>query len=165
MIFKNRNSFRLLPFLCVIVCINLSCNRSFSPATSAQHVEDAKAALYETLEDIHKEGFIGEAKHLYNSPAFYWIPPRQSTPISYDSVVTILRKATPLYKEVKSTWQSLTVYPLTKKMVTYTGKYQSVYTVLSGKQSTFLMHETGVMIREKGKWLLLNGHTSLVETK
>lgn len=123
-------------------------------------IKEVQDALNENFADIKKYGFVGEINHLYNSPDFYWIPPRQTTAISYDSIVTILRKSTPFHKEVISTWDSLHILPITKNVASYSGKYNSVYTYTNDKKASFRIMETGVIIKKKGKWLLLNGHTS-----
>jgi hypothetical protein len=117
--------------------------------------------LDDNFTQIKEEGFVGELTSLDHSPYFYWIPPRKTMPISYDSVASILRKFTPGYKSVESIWDTLYIQPISEDIATYTGRFFSTYVDTLGRVSKFEMMEIGVAAKKDGQWKLISGQTSL----
>lgn len=122
----------------------------------------AKQTLDNYYNDIRKEGLTAEFKYLDNSADFFWVPPGYSSPISYDSVAAILNKNALLFKSIDNSFDTLNIIPLSKELVTYTGRLHSIMIDTSGQVSTYTMVETGILIKRKDGWKLLSGQTSVV---
>lgn len=118
----------------------------------------------QTLENYYKEiresGLTAEFKYLDNSPDFFWVPPGYQSSISLDSVTTILKQNAPKYKSVENSFDKLSIIPLSNEIATYTGKIKSTMVDTLGKTMAFSLIETGVLIKRKDSWKLLNGQTS-----
>jgi hypothetical protein len=141
----------------------ISCNNS-TKLTEEEKKEiraEVKGLLIDNFVMIKEMGYTEELQTLDNSPDFYWIPPRKSMPISYDSVAAILKKFTPGYKSVENVWDTLYIQPLTSEVASYTGRFHSTYTDTSGHVSNFKMMEIGVVAKRNGQWKLVSGQTSV----
>jgi hypothetical protein len=56
----------------------------------------------------------------------------------------------------------LKIIPLSKELASYTGRLNSTIVNKLGKVMTFSLVETGVLIKRKDGWKLLNGQTSIL---
>ena|SRR5688572_12549129 len=144
--------------------IVVSCN---SPETLTENdrieiAKDVKQTLNNYYNDIRKEGLKAEFRYLDNSKDFFWVPPGYSSPLSYDSVVAILNQNAPLFESIDNSFDTLSIIPLSKDLVTYTGRLNSVMIDTAEKVTTVTLIETGILIKRKDGWKLLSGQTSLV---
>ena len=128
-------------------------------------IDSITATLKNYFSDVRKLGLVAEFKYLDSSADFFWVPPRFSHAISYDSVAAILRKYQTFYLSVDNSWQKLNVRPISNQLASYTGTIRSVSTDTTGRITDFTLIETGIVIKRASGWKLLNGQTSLVETR
>src|SRR5687768_8885940 len=139
---------RSIPYVLVWLTL-VSCNtsESLTEIERAEIKKSAQQALDNYYNDIRKEGLTAEFRYLDSSADFFWVPPGYSFPISYDSVATILKQNAPLFKSVDNSFDTLSIFPLSKELATYTGRLRSVMTDTTGKSATYSLVETGVLIR------------------
>lgn len=152
---------RQLPAL--LICLSLiACQSSSSFSTDDKKTvtNDVRQTLYKYYDDINQSGLLAELPYLDSSADFFWVPPAYADPISYSDVATYIRQAAPVFRNVVNKWDTLRITPLTKELASYTGKLSSTITDSSGITETHLLIETGLMIKRKDGWKLLNGQTS-----
>ncbi len=125
-------------------------------------VSDVRQTLDHYYDDIRKSGLTAEFKYLDHSSEFFWVPPGYAGAISYDSVAAVLQQNAPNYKSIDNSFDTLRIIPLSKELATYTGRLSSTMTDTSGVTITFSLVETGVLIKRKDGWKLLNGQTSIL---
>jgi hypothetical protein len=123
---------------------------------------EIEAALHKNFETIAAEGWIGELKALDDSRQFSWVPPGKYAPINYDSMKSVLQRATMTIEKTELAWIELYVKPISQTLATYSGRYSSRYTMKSGKVAEFTMAESGTVIRKKNGWKLISGQTFLI---
>lgn len=160
----NRNySLIALYLLAALSCREPDTNRT---GLNRNDITDSvRATLNNYFADVKKEGLTAEFKYLDSSLDFFWVPPGYGSAISYDSVAAILRKYQPFYTLIDNSWESLLIRPVTNELASYTGKVRSITRDTSGKKSDITLIETGLIIKRKTGWKLLNGQTSVVERK
>jgi len=151
-------------FIALISLLACTTHETLTETDRVEIIKDAKQTLDNYYNDIRKEGLTAEFKYLDNSADFFWVPPGYSSPISYDSVAAILKANAPLFKSIDNSFDTLKIIPLSKELVTYTGRLHSIMIDTAGKSSTFSMIETGIMIKRKDGWKLLSGQTSIIPT-
>jgi hypothetical protein len=125
---------------------------------------DVKQMLYNYYDDIRKTGLEAEFKYLDSSPEFHWVPPGFSSAISYDSVASILKKNTGLFRSIVNRFDTLTIVPIGRNVASYTARISSTILDTTNKTNTVLMVETGVVIKRPGGWRLLSGQTSVIDS-
>jgi hypothetical protein len=125
-------------------------------------IDEVRQTLLNYQSDVEKTGLMAEFKYLDQSKEFFWVPPGYNASISFDSVASILKQSAPKYKTIANTFETLNVIPLSKELATYSGRLQSVMTDTLGNTNTFTLVETGVLIKRKDDWKLLNGQTTIV---
>ena len=135
---------------------------SFSKEEQRSVIDSVRQTLHNYYTDITRSGLTAEFTYLDSSNEFFWVPPGYSHAISYDSTANFIRRNAPLFSHINNVWDSLRIIPLTKELATYTGKLHSAMTDTSGKTSTFSLIETGLMIKRKDGWKLLNGQTAVL---
>lgn len=124
--------------------------------------KEVHTILSDYYNDIRASGLMAEFKYLDNSKEFFWVPPGFTSPISYDSVESIIKRNAPLLKSVENSFDTLMIIPLSKSLASYSGRLQSVVIDTAGNQSKTTMMETGVLIKRGDGWKLLSGQTSLI---
>lgn len=154
-----RSSILFLLIISIVACTRPG---AFTETERAELIQEAKQMLDNYYSDIRKEGLKAEFSYLDNSKEFFWVPPGYSAPISYDSVATILNQNASLYSSIHNSFDTLTVIPLSKELVSYSGRLKSIMTDTSGTVSTYSMVETGILIKRKDGWKLLSGQTSML---
>lgn len=115
-------------------------------------------------EEVRKNGLPAEFKYLDNSPDFFWVPPGYTSPISYDSIASIIKGNASRYSLVDNRWDTLAIYPLTRELATFSGRISSTLAPVDGIVISTSLMETGTVIKRKDGWKLLNGHTTLLES-
>jgi hypothetical protein len=123
---------------------------------------ESKQMLKDYFASVKTKGLLGEFPYLDSSADFYWVPPGFEHPISYDSVATILRSRASSFKEIDNSFDTLTVFPLTNNLASYTGRINSICTDTSGTTRVYKLMETGMLVRRENAWKLLSGQTSLI---
>jgi hypothetical protein len=132
-----------------------------SETERAEIIISAKETLNNYFNDIRKEGLKAEFRYLDNSKEFFWVPPGYSSPISYDSVAAILNQNAPLFKSIDNSFDTLRIFPLSNDLTTYSGRLRSIMIDTADQVTTFIMMETGILIKRKDGWKLLSGQTSM----
>jgi hypothetical protein len=145
-----------------MVILNLSCTSSFTEAEKKIVAKEAGQMLDDYYADINKDGLTAEFKYLDSSKEFFWVPPGFQQAISYDSVVSIITRNASSFRSVENTWDTLTIIPLTAELASYTGRLRSSMTDTLGKKSEYTLVETGMLIKRKRGWKLLNGQTTIL---
>ncbi len=135
---------------------------SFTEKEKVSVAEDVRRTLNNYYNDIRKSGLNAEFDYLDHSPEFFWVPPGYHGPISYDSIAAILKKNEGMFKMVDNSFDSLLVIPVSKKLATYFGRIRSVVTDTAGKVRNFSLVETGIVIKRKDGWKLLQGQTAII---
>jgi hypothetical protein len=90
------------------------------------------------------------------------VPPGYSSAISYDSVANILKTNAPKFKLVDNRFDTFIIIPLNWELASYTARINSHMKDTLGNKLIFELAETGILIKRKGGWKLLNGQTSLL---
>ena len=124
---------------------------------------DVRQMLHNYDEDVRKNGLSAEFKYLDNSPDFFWVPPGYTSSLDYDSVVIIIKQNAALFSLVDNRWDTLDVYPLSPELASFTGKIKSHLQEFTGSEMNFTLIETGVAIKRKDGWKILNGQTAVLE--
>lgn len=125
-------------------------------------IAEVTSTLTEYHDNIRMNGLIDEFKYLDSSASFSWHPPGFNTPISYDSVASIIRENALSFSSIDNHWDSLSVRPLSEVEVEYDGIITSAVFDTSGKFSTFRLRENGLMIKKPDGWKLRSGKTELI---
>ncbi len=155
----KRHTLTLFILLTLIGCRQ---SESLSDNDKAGIIKDVRQTLDSYYGDIKKSGLTAEFKYLDNSTEFFWVPPGFSSSISYDSVTSILKHNAPTYKSIDNSFDTLQIIPLTKELVTYSGRISSTMIDTANKVMTFKLVETGVLIKRSNGWKLLHGQTSIL---
>ncbi len=157
------------PFRLILIIFILffpgSCNRQ--KQLSNEEKKEITTSVRKTLESYYKDikdsGLIAEFKYMDNSAEFFWAPPSYSAALSYDSIAAIIRTNAPSLLSVENTFDTLLIVPLNKDLASYTGRITSTIRDTSQKISVMQLVETGVMIKRKTGWKLLNGQTVIIK--
>lgn len=155
---------KLISYLFACLLLLCSCGQNESTDTFNEKAirEEVRQTLKDYYDDISVSGLTAEFKYLDSSDQFYWVPPGFKSAISYDSVATILRQNAPKYSSVKNTFDTLSVYALSYKLATYTGRLRSSMTDTNGITVQIKMLETGVLLKRRNGWKLLCGQTGIL---
>jgi hypothetical protein len=125
-------------------------------------IQNINQTLSNYYKDIKEKGLTAEFNYLDHSEDFFWVPPGFKSAISYDSVVIILKSTAPKFSLIDNRFDTLTIVPLSKTLAAYTGKIRSVMKDTSGQEKTYLLLETGIMIKRENTWKILNGQTAMI---
>ena len=147
-----------------IISVLFSCTQSatLTETEKATIIADIQLTLNDYHNAIKKSGLTAELKYLDSSADFFWVPPGYTAPISYDSVVSILKQNAPQFSHIDNSFKSLRIIPLTKELASYTGQVDSKMTDTSAKMITVSLIETGVLIKRTDGWKLLHGQTAVL---
>jgi len=152
----------------VFLSMAVSCGEpemGFTQSDRKMISDSIRQTLNNYFADIKKEGLTAELKYLDSSSDFFWVPPGYKSSISYDSVAAILKRYAPFYQSTDNSWETLMINPITNNLASYSGRIHSITTDSSGKVSNFTLIETGLVVKRQTGWKLLNGQTSVVESK
>jgi len=134
------------------------------PLDKEQLRQEIRQMLHNYHRDIAGEGLTAEFKYLDPSENFFWAPPGYGTAISYDSVRRILEQNAPTVKLALFSWDTLKVFPLSKKIASFTGIVTGKIVDTQDVESVVRMIESGTLIKRNDGWKLLSGQTALLET-
>src|SRR5262249_38223072 len=149
-----------------VSCIIFSCAPSmpFSDVEKKQVEKEARATLEQYYADVRKDGLMAEFRYLDSSREFFWVPPGYASPLSYDSVKTILKQNAGLFRLIDNSFESLAVMPLSREAAVYTGRLRSLSIDTSGTRQISLLMETGFLQKRKEGWKLVGGQTNFLKT-
>jgi hypothetical protein len=154
---------RLIATIIFLITL-LACQSAatLSDEEKATVAKEVRQMLISYDDDIRKNGLPAEFKYLDNSSDFFWVPPGFTNPLSFDSVADIIKQNAGLFILVDNKWDTLTIYPLTSELATFTGRITSTLTPVTGSLINTTLMETGTAIKRKDGWKLLNGQTSII---
>ena len=143
---------------------SLSCGQrsGLSESERVAVADSVRQMMDSYVKDVNASGLLAEFRYLDNSPAFFWVPPGYSTPISYDSVASFVRAAAPGQRAIDGAWEQLRIEPLSRDHAVYTGILRQSMTDTAGSNTRYRVIETGVVIRRPEGWKLLGGQTALL---
>ncbi|WP_109300881.1 hypothetical protein [Aquimarina sp. AU474] len=155
-----------LLYTLILSLIFVSCNSSNEPKDfDKDSVKESVLLMFDNYHyDIKKEGLTAEFKYLDSSDDFFWVPPRFTSALSYDSVKHILEKNAKAYQTVSFDWDTITIFPLTQDIANFSGIVNSHMIDTSGVSSKFKIIESGTLIKRKSGWKLLNGQSAILDT-
>ena len=154
---------RLIVNLLILANCTTNSSTTLSPEEKETIVKEVKYTLDNYFADIKKSGVMAEFNYLDSSADFYWVPPGYSSAIDYDSVAAILRNVAPRYTHIDNSFNSIMIVPLSRDLASYTGQVRSIMTDTSGVTSSFDLVETGIVIKRRDQWKLINGQTGLIK--
>ncbi|HXU25888.1 MAG TPA: hypothetical protein VN698_01560, partial [Bacteroidia bacterium] len=113
--------------LLFIVALFLSCKQSTTLSQDERKViiTEVTDMLTRYNNDIKQLGIMAEQNYLDSSVSFFWIPPGHSKPLSYNSVVDILKQAATQRKIFDNGFDTLSIIPLSKQIAVYVGQLRS----------------------------------------
>jgi hypothetical protein len=155
----KRKAMVVMSLLSIVSCRQ---NTGLTDAQKATIIAEVRQTLNNYYTDIGKSGLTAEFDYLDNSSEFFWVPPGYPGAISYDSVASILRHDAPLYKSIQNSFDTLHIIALDKQHAIYTGRLNSTVTDTTGNARTFVLVETGLVVKRKEGWKLLSGQTSML---
>lgn len=109
--------------------------------------------------DITKNGLVSEFKYLDTSSDFFWVPPGYKKTLDYDTVKSILTENSKVINFIEFSWESIKIFPLTKKIAHYSGIVKCVQVDTNHNPATFKIIESGTLIKRKDGWKFLNGQS------
>ena len=157
---------RIIPGIILLLFFGACAEQStLTDEERAKVTAEVRQMLTSYDDDVRENGLSAEFKYLDNSPDFFWVPPGYTSALAYDSVVTIIKKNAALFTKVDNSWDTLTIYPLTNRLASFTGKINSHITEITGNTMQFTLVETGMAIKREDGWKILNGQTAVLEEK
>jgi len=138
-------------------------DKELSEQDKASITDTVRQTLNNYYADIKKDGLTAEFRYLDSSSDFFWVPPGFDKPLNYDSVHSILVKSAPFVRSMDNSWEKLSVHPLSRELVNYTGRIRSIFIDTAGNVSNSVLVETGLLIKRNNGWKLLSGQTTIVK--
>jgi hypothetical protein len=140
-----------------------ACNTgTMSKRQSARIATEAEAMLRDYHTQLAQHGLAAEFKFLDSTDQFSWHPAGYNGPINFDSVATTLRQLDDFYTSIQSKWDTLSIIPVSDTMATYTGEFTTKMTDVTGITDTYVMQETGTLIKRPDGWKMLTGKTTMI---
>jgi hypothetical protein len=155
----------LAPITCFVICLALltSCSSEQLSKRQSKRIEaEARSMLEAYHRDLASEGLTAEFKYLDSTDQFSWHPAGYNSPITYDSVATVLLQLDDFYTSIKSKWDTLSIVPVSDTLVNYTGAFTTTMTDVTGFSETYEMHETGTLIKRPDGWKMQTGKTTMM---
>jgi hypothetical protein len=157
------NMLRILVLAFIINACSNDNQQILSLQEKVSITDTVKQTLNNYYADIKKLGLTAEFRYLDSSSDFFWVPPGFEKALNYDSVHAILIKNAPSLRSIDNSWETLSIYPLSKDLANYTGKIRSVVKDTAGNVFHSMLIETGLLIKRKDGWKLLSGQTAIVK--
>ena len=150
--------------LMAILVMTISCKKTVS--LSPEETEQVKFAVNKMLHAYHdainEGGLTAEFDYLDNSREFFWVPPGYEQALDYDSVKTILNQNAPTLEKVNFKWEHLSIIPLKIDLASFHGVVAGQMLDTAGTSSEIRIIESGLIIKRKSGWKLLNGQSALL---
>lgn len=138
----------------------VACQPTDPNATAEVVDQEVRKMLTNYHEDMAKYGLRGEFKYLDESEDFFWNPPGYNTTLDYESVKVEVLKNADRFRSVSYEWDTLSVYPLSANLASFSGIVTGAMTDTAGVVYNVRLMESGTVTRRKDGWKLLNGHSS-----
>jgi hypothetical protein len=151
----------LLLFVIILAITPARC-QSLSAKEQQRIIGEIRQTFDNYVRDVKAAGLSAEFRYLDSSADFFWVPPGYQTAVSFDSIATVLKQTAPKLRTVDNSYDSLRIIPLTRRHAAYTAIVTSITTDTSGITTKVSLVETGVLIKRKNGWKLLNGQTGIL---
>lgn len=152
--------------LLILVFISISCKKNTEKLSEAekQIITSEVIEMFDKYhEAIKSEGLEAEFDYLDDSSGFYWVPPGYKSPLTIDSVKTILTENSKLINSIQFSFESIQIFPLNHTLANYSGIVKGIMIDTSNLHSTFKIIESGTLIKRQDGWKLLNGQSRNLE--
>ncbi|MGZ3854227.1 MAG: nuclear transport factor 2 family protein [Flavisolibacter sp.] len=140
-----------------------SCRSSDRSGSNNEVRNEVKSTIDNYYSDIRKEGLIAALKYLDSSNQFFWIAPGHMNYVSYDSVVSAVRRNAASMKSLDNRYDSLLIVPLSASHAQFAMRTISVSVDAEGDTTHTAFIESGVMVKKNGGWKFLSGHTTILQ--
>lgn len=154
---------RILIFLLLLQLVSCKTSDEFTDKERIDVAKEVRETLNKLNADVKEKGMLAELNYLDSTQDFFWSPPGYWYNLKYDSVVKIMRANAVGITSLINNWDTLKITPLTEKYAAYTGRIHSISTSIEGKTTAMSLMETGVMVKRKDGWKILNGQTSILQ--
>ena len=125
--------------------------------------QEIKIMLNNYHNDIVKDGIEDELMYLDTSSDFFWVPPGYNSPLNYESIKDILLSNSKAINYIEFSWETIKIFPLTKKIASYSGIAKCVEVGDNLTSMTFRIIESGTLIKRGDDWKFLNGQSRLLD--
>lgn len=135
-----------------------------SPTLDKESIKQEVREMFDNYHaDMKATGLQGEFKYLDQSEDFFWVPPGYGSALSYDSVRAILLATDLLVKDIDLHWQTLELFPLSRKIVNYSGIVGGTMTDTANNTVPVSVIESGTIIKRPDGWKLLSGQSATLQ--
>ncbi|MEZ4919480.1 MAG: nuclear transport factor 2 family protein [Saprospiraceae bacterium] len=154
---------KIVPCLTLLLGAVISCTApAFNQSEVEQEVRNMLKSYHQAMET---NGLEAEFDFLDNSDDFFWVPPGYTSTLTYDSVRTILKQTAPAIDSISLSWETLSIYPLSRDLASYSGIVSGTMRDTSGNINAMHLIESGTCIRRADGWKLLNGQSAVLPEK
>ncbi len=152
-----------VPAVLLLTLFSCTPNTELSESQKKTIQAEVREMLQRYDEDIRKNGLMAEFAYLDSSDDFFWVPPGFSSPLSFDSVATIIRKNATVFRLVDNVWDSLRVIPHSASLATFTGTISSRMVDTAWIAMNISLIETGLAVKRADGWKMLSGQTAVLQ--
>ena len=153
---------RILGLILLVVLFSCSEQPELSNKEKDRIIGEVREMLHNYSDDVRKNGLMAEFAYLDSSEEFFWVAPGYSSPLSFDSVASIVKENSRKFRSVDNSWNSLRIIPHSNSLATFTGTISSRMIDTSGNSTTFSLIETGLAVKRLGGWKMLSGQTTIL---
>ncbi|WP_299552836.1 nuclear transport factor 2 family protein [Seonamhaeicola sp.] len=122
-------------------------------------ISEVQGMLNNYHDAIVKGGINEGLKYLDHSSDFFWVPPRYTEALDYDTVKDILLENSGDVKFIDFSWEKVQIVPITHSVTNYTGIVKCVEVDKNNQPMTFRIIESGTLIKRDDGWKFLSGQT------
>lgn len=152
--------------LFILVCLAIGCNEK-SKNLSVAEKDKITSEIIMMFDNYHHaiktKGLVAEFDYLDDSSDFYWVPPGFDSPLTIDSVKTIITQNSKTIRSIQFSFESIQVFPLNKSIANYSGIVKGIMIDTSNTNSSFKIIESGTLIKRHNVWKLLSGQSRNLE--
>lgn len=149
-------------FYIMVLFSLFSCRQSSEMATF--NSDEIRLEVLQMFDDYHEaikqQGLTGEFDFFDQSESFFWVVEGYTSPLSRDTIETILTANAQAFNTVDFHWDTLTIYPLSTSIASFTGKVGGTMVDTSGNSSSVSIIESGIVVKRDEKWKLLSGQSA-----
>ncbi len=151
----------------LLILVLISCNSKASKHKNQESLVFDKEKVEKEIRqmfnayfnDMNTKGLSSEFKYLDSSKDFFWVPPGFTKHLTFKEVEPIIRKNAALMKNMKNEFESLTVFPISNELATYTGIVVAQYDDTTNITHNYKLIESGTLIKREDGWKLLSGQS------